>query len=534
MQGKRLIPFNPVQTILMLKKMVMTMKLTDFKAGLLLSTLLFTACEKKPHDEAAIQGKDQSAAVTSKTSFEQNELEKAYKILNNTETRTPEQQLEQNKIAKGHLINAAEHGLSDAQNALAKLFLTQEPGFEDTEQGVIWAKKAAENHSPTGHIMLGEYYLALGGKHQDLAHNHFLNAADLGNGYAKARVAEFYYQGSGGFPKDYNLARRYAEASFDLNELSAVPILFKIHLHGLTGEKEPQFAFELLSQSAQAGHIPSKVLLAHNFYSGEHIKQDLDTAFIISDSIYEEPTGQAQYIVGLILQNKSYAHHNMDKARESFLKAVAKNNPNAAFSLVQLELLSQSKNLTLEQVKNLMDIAVAAKHPQAVSLKVTMLETGKYGIYKKDLNQAGALLRELSDQDVSFAHHLLAQHLLKGPRAHDSHQIKKLLEKGLKAGNSRAATLLGDLYHEGASGFAKDLKTARSYYKQAADKGDVPAMIKYAEFLINGDGGPRDHEAAVNYLKQASKLEPRIKPFLEQAKKHLSSGKTSPSQPPSS
>ena len=52
-----------------------------------------------------------------------------------------------------------------------------------------------------------------------------------------------------------------------------------------------------------------------------------------------------------------------------------------------------------------------------------------------------------------------------------------------------------------------DKHKAASYFKMAADKGDVNAMFKYATMLENGEGVAVNKEQAIYYYKIANDKE---------------------------
>lgn len=69
-------------------------------------------------------------------------------------------------------------------------------------------------------------------------------------------------------------------------------------------------------------------------------------------------------------------------------------------------------------------------------------------------------------------------------------------------------TLLGDLYARGADAldYRKDLGKARTHYEAAANHGNIRAMMKAADYELNGWGGGREPQQAIQYLKTAAEL----------------------------
>jgi uncharacterized protein len=75
-------------------------------------------------------------------------------------------------------------------------------------------------------------------------------------------------------------------------------------------------------------------------------------------------------------------------------------------------------------------------------------------------------------------------------------------------GDAAAMTLLGELFRQGL-GLKLDLKKAAEWYRLAHERGDSNATFALAMATLNGDGVPRDPEAARRLLEAAAPRQPQ-------------------------
>ena len=80
------------------------------------------------------------------------------------------------------------------------------------------------------------------------------------------------------------------------------------------------------------------------------------------------------------------------------------------------------------------------------------------------------------------------------------------LEARAGAGDAAACCELGLCYERGHHDLPKDLGAAREWYRRAADKGHPEALLRLADLLSWGVGGPRDVPGARRLLERAAAL----------------------------
>ncbi|KJY76430.1 sel1 repeat family protein [Vibrio sp. SCSIO 43132] len=78
------------------------------------------------------------------------------------------------------------------------------------------------------------------------------------------------------------------------------------------------------------------------------------------------------------------------------------------------------------------------------------------------------------------------------------------LKRALSSQNADAALKLHTVYSQGL-GVRPDPIKARRYIKIAADSGLPNALFVFAQMLIEGEGGDKDEDAAIEYMYRAAK-----------------------------
>jgi len=73
-----------------------------------------------------------------------------------------------------------------------------------------------------------------------------------------------------------------------------------------------------------------------------------------------------------------------------------------------------------------------------------------------------------------------------------------------EAGEASAQRALGRALRRGALGLKVDLGAARRWYAAAAEQGDAGAELALGLMAKNGEGGPREPEAAASWLERAA------------------------------
>ena len=97
------------------------------------------------------------------------------------------------------ITQAAEYGLPEAQYALGKLLLSDDPEVRDPDESIRWLKQAAERGNPFAAYRLGKEYLKgdMVNKDTKRAAEWFTRSAEAGNQYAQYMLGKLYLTGQG-------------------------------------------------------------------------------------------------------------------------------------------------------------------------------------------------------------------------------------------------------------------------------------------------------------------------------------------------
>lgn len=452
-----------------------------------------------------------------------------------------------------HLKTAAQGGYSQAQVDLGKALLFGTYGTQQNiSEGVAWLEKAVQNQNPEAFVILAEYKIAQKPPHtsnhqeksknsptpqqQNLqsAHSLLKQAAELGNSYAKARLAELYFYKTLGFDGDLFLARKYAEDSYSEGETYAAPVIFAMYMEGKGAPQDPQHAFHILEDAAKRADQRAALSLAKHFISGVYFAKNYNRAQKILNQLADtqappsENTAEALYWLGVIEQAPDNQQRNLEKAQDYFQKAAHFGSADAHHALAVLYLKGEVGPADNTKAKIHLDAAAKAGHPLALALKFRLLTTGDGKIYPQNTQAGLDMLESFAKEDHSYAQYLLANYILTRQKLKDAstspfsqERGRKLLEAAVARDLSEALLLKASLLANGTCGYKKDLKQARALYKQIANRGNLEGIVRYSECVFNGDGGSCDQELAIKYLEHAATLNPAFKSALSQAKKKM-------------
>ena len=101
--------------------------------------------------------------------------------------------------AKHWLVQAAKQNLPEAQYALGKLLLSDDPEVRDPDEGIRWLKEAAAQGNSWAAYWLGKEYLTGEVLTKDTAKavDWFTQSAEAGNQYAQYMLGKLYLTGQG-------------------------------------------------------------------------------------------------------------------------------------------------------------------------------------------------------------------------------------------------------------------------------------------------------------------------------------------------
>lgn len=158
---------------------------------------------------------------------------------------------------------AAENNYSDAQLALADLYLEGKYVRQDSEQGVYWMKKASDNGNAKAQNRLGVmcHFGRNVPKDYAQAFKLYLSAAENGSDDALGNIARAYANGWG-VDTDYHKAVEYYEMSIKEGDISSYYELGMLLYEGNDViQKNRERGLELLRLAAKNGNKDAKAYL---------------------------------------------------------------------------------------------------------------------------------------------------------------------------------------------------------------------------------------------------------------------------------
>ena len=114
-------------------------------------------------------------------------------------------------------------------------------------------------------------------------------------------------------------------------------------------------------------------------------------------------------------------------------------------------------------------------------------------------------LQELARQENPAAMNELSRRLMHGEGIdYDQKEAIRLLTKAAGVGNSDAQNELGGFYSHGLSGFPKDPKIAVSWFRKAAEQGDILGQFNLGDAYQSGNGVPQNDTKAFEWFNKAA------------------------------
>lgn len=150
-------------------------------------------------------------------------------------------------------------------------------------------------------------------------------------------------------------------------------------------------------------------------------------------------------------------------------------------------------------------LAAEQGQPDAQFQYALMLLDGR-GV-TKDIKQAHALMEEAANAGNRLAQFNFAQILLAGQEEPSPELLARatdLYEKAADQNLADAQYAMAQVYAEGVGGRQKDENRARALLHRAAMQDYDTAELEFAQWLIDGRGGPPDAKAGFSWMKKAA------------------------------
>ncbi|MBJ6124667.1 tetratricopeptide repeat protein [Microvirga splendida] len=329
-----------------------------------------------------------------------------------------------------------------------------------------------------------------------------------GRGRAHYRLGKLLLDPIAGPVDPERAAAHLATASSMLN-LDASVLLAELHEEGRIGNASLAEAERLLRAASTAGHVDGLLGLARLQRSGRlgtaPQTATNDLVNLALQSLHGDLSRgrcSALYRIGLILSDESLVPGGVQEAIKWFEAGARQGDINADLALAEIYLQERAKAAPDRFISHLERAAEGGK-PRAMTLLGERLMLGDKA--PKDVSKGIAWLERAGLNADPEAYKLLARHY-RGefgagqdlPKAADA-----LLKASRLPGHSTSVLVnLARLYAAGVNG-QPDVGSALTYYRQAANRGDVGALTDMAKLLLSHPQEGRPEEP-LRLLKEAA------------------------------
>jgi TPR repeat protein len=329
-----------------------------------------------------------------------------------------------------------------------------------------------------------------------------------GRGRAHFRLGKLLLDPVAGPVDSERAATHLATASSMLN-MDASVLLAELHEQGRISGASLAEAERLLRAASTAGHVDGLIGLARLQRSGRLGSAPQAGANDLVNLALQTLQGElsrgrcsALSRIGLILSDESLVPGGVREAVEWFEAAARQGDTSADLALAEIYLQDRVKVAPDRFIYHL-ERAAEGGRPRAMTLLGERLMLGDKA--PKDVPKAVTWLERAGLNADSEAYKLLARHYrgeFGAPQ--DLPKAADALAKASRLPNHSTSILVGlaRLYAFGVNG-QPDIKAALTYYRQAADRGDVGALTDMAKLLLNypQEGRPED---PLRLLKEAA------------------------------
>ena len=329
-----------------------------------------------------------------------------------------------------------------------------------------------------------------------------------GRGRAHYRLGKLLLDPIAGPVDPERAAVHLATASSMLN-LDASVLLAELHEQGRIRSASLAEAERLLRAASTAGHVDGLIGLARLQRSGRlgtaPQAATTDLVNLALQTLHGELSRgrcSALYRIGLILSDESLVSGGLQEAVKWFEAGARQGDTNADLALAEIYLQERIKAAPDRFIRHL-ERAAEGGRPRAMTLLGERLMLGDKA--PKDVPKGVAWLERAGLNADPEAYKLLSRHY-RGEfgAAPDLPKAADALLKASRLPSHSTSILVGlaRLYAIGVNG-QPDVKAALTYFRQAADRGDVGALTDMAKLLLSH---PQEgsSDAPLRLLKEAA------------------------------
>lgn len=387
-------------------------------------------------------------------------------------------------LATKWYTKAAVKGNSFAQYSLGCLYLKGIGVKKDYQKALIWFGKSSESEYSPAYYQLGRMYYNGQGvdKNLEFAFKWYKKAAEENLPAAQHALSYMYKTGEG---CERNIIRAYywVEKAAENDYEDAYYIVGKSYLDGICYEINYEKAYYYLKKGYEAFDTDCIEALADMYYSGLYVEKNVTKALELYNKSIEYGNENIFFKVGKIYEDENMIDEAIDiyemGSKGGDLKCIQR----LGIMYYNGDLVKRDTDKAIKYI----EIAAENKAPHAMyMLAIAYLRVNKFG--EDTLKIVKKLLEEAYELKSQFAAEYLAFLMLADKKEGKEINEKKLLEYlefGFVNGVVGSLFQYGYVYEKGIY-VEKDLERSYSFYRMAADKDYVKAIVKLASWYKIG------------------------------------------------
>lgn len=406
------------------------------------------------------------------------------------------------ELANKWYSRSAVKGNSFAQYSLGCLYLSGAGIKKDYQKALIWFGKSSESEYSPAYYQLGRmYYNGYGvEKNLQFAFKWYKKAAEDNLPAAQHALSYMYKTGEG---CERNIVRAYywVEKAAENDYEDAYYIVGKSYLEGICFEINYEKAYHYLKKGYEAFDTDCIESLADMYYSGLYVDKDVMKALDLYNKSIECGNTNIFFKVGKMYEDENMIDEAIDLydmgSKEGDLKCIQR----LGIMYYNGELVKRDTEKAIKYI----EIASENKAPHAMyMLAIAYLRVNKFGedttrIVKKLLEEAYELKSQFAAEYLAFL--MLAEK--KDGKDINEKKLLEYLEFGFINGVVGSLFQYGYIYEKGIA-VEKNLERAYSYYRMAADKDYVKAIVKLASWYKIGKFLPQDINESIKLYTKAA------------------------------
>ncbi|MCP8894986.1 SEL1-like repeat protein [Shinella daejeonensis] len=419
------------------------------------------------------------------------------------------------RTATAELQTLADRGEAAATIALGDIYAAGPQMQSDPDRAVAYYRQAVEQGSVRGMLRLGDFYSGGGAALADyaVALDYYHRAAEKGDIGAKIRVAEMqawgqgvrqdaaaaktalnilsakgepgaslalgdlYRKGPATVPSDSQLALAYYRQAVSQGSVTAQLRLGDFYSEGETAKTDYPLALAHYRDAAEKGNIAAKVRLAEMKTKGQGMPRDIAAATAELNILSARGEAYASLVLGDLYAKGDVVPPVLPVALDYYRQAVAQGSVTAMLRLG--DFFSRQET-------------VLADYRQAIE-------------YYRAAGARGNVIAKVRLAEMKARGHGFAQ---------NAGGAKIELGELAALGEADASLALGDLYGRWGTFSAATPALAQYYYRQAATRGSVTALLRLGDFHSDSSLSSVDYPGAIeNYRRAAERgnVEARIR-----------------------